>query len=182
MLGQTGCISVETGPATEEQQRRHSNVQASDVTHDWSERFRQAEAHERGFVVKMLIDSVSAHYFRYGRRVADDWISRNESSPAQVSAETVREGMQRSNESLEPVFRAYEEVIEFTITEMKRDGPYNQPTFELLDSFADQFYKVYSSVFFPRGSARDYVDILEDSRAETESISQNLAEELERYR
>lgn len=118
----------------------------------------------------------------YGRTVASDWRALSAAQGQEVPAAQMRQSIQDANDQQAPVFKAWEDVIEFGLQEMTRDAVYAPGTMELLTDFTDQFYNVYSTVFFPVDRPDLYEDDIAAARIDLERLSLQLEQELARYR
>jgi hypothetical protein len=178
----SGCVKVETGPPTADQELRASRYRGKDIRVEWSQRFQSAPGPEKGFILKFLVDSVGARYLEYGRTVTSDWRAMSAAQGGEVPAAQMREAIKNANDEQAPVFKAWEDVIEFGLQEMTREALYAPGTMDLLTEFADQFYNVYSTVFFPVDRVELYEDDLAVVRSELERLSYQVEQELARYR
>lgn len=182
VLTLTGCVKLETGPPTDEQEKRASQYRGKDIRVEWSQRLQNAPGPEKGYILKLLVDSVGARYLEYGRTVASDWRALSAAQGHEVPAAQMRQSIKDANDQQAPVFKAWEDVIEFGLQEMTRDAIYAPGTMELLTEFTDQFYNVYSTVFYPVDRSDLYEDDLATARSDLERFSLQVDQELARYR
>ena len=177
-----GCgVTIQTGPEDKQRLAEVSDTRAREIRSEYSERIRAADPMQKAEILKTLVDSVSANYFRYGERVADDWDAGNQARGAETPASDMRSMVERSNESQRSIFAAYEDVVDLAMEEMKIDRVFDQSSMELLEKFRGQFFKNYSIVFYPSGSASQYRDAVYDAQSETEKQSRELQDDLRRY-
>lgn len=177
-----GCgVTVQTGPEDEQRQEEVSDYRARQIRSEWADRIRSASPIQKAELMKTLVDSVAASYLRYGRGVADDWDAANEHQGAAVPSSEMRDMIQRSNKSQAAIFKAYEDVLEHAMAEIRETYTFDQQTLNLLDEYADHFYKVNSAVFYPANTAEEYRSQIDDLQATTERMSEAIATNLRRY-
>lgn len=178
----TGCgVTIQTGPEDEQRQEEVADYRAKEIRSEWADRIRAASPVQKAEIFKNLVDSVSAGYLRYGRGLADDWDAANDHRGTPVPGSEMRDLIQRSNETQAAVFAAYEDVLEHALGEIRETFTFDQQTLDLLDRYAEQFYKVNSIVFYPPETAEDYRSQIDNLQAATERMSDELASNLRRY-
>ena len=176
------CVKIETGPETGEQSRETSELRARDFRVNWANRFSASSPFKKAVLLKDLIDSVSVQYIRYGYRVVDEWQQGNTGRGTVIADSEMREVVTRWNEDEQPVIEAYEEVMEYSLNEIKRTNHFDSGVIQLLEQNIEHFYKINSGVFLPSGTVDDYEFRLEELRVEQEDLSSRLAEKLVKYR
>lgn len=178
----SGCgVTIQTGPEDQQRLTEVSDTRAREIRADYAERIRTAGPVQKAEILKTLVDSVSAAYFRYGERMADDWQRGNQERGTEIPASEMRQLVERSNESQRPIFGAYEDILDLGMEEITREGQLDRTTLQLLDGFRNQFYKNYSAVFLPSGDVNRYRTELSGARDDTEKQSWELGEDLRRY-
>lgn len=182
VLALLGCgVTIQTGGEDTQRLTEVSEVRAKEIRTEYAQRLRAASPVQKAAIIKTLVDSVSAAYFQYGERMADDWQRGNQERGAEIPAGDIRTLIERSNESQRPVFGAYEDVLDLGMEEIAREGQLDQRTVQRLDEYRNQFYKNYSAVFYPSGDLQRYRAGILDAQNETERMSRELFDELKRY-
>ena len=178
-----GCgVNIETGPPTAEEKTRSSEVRGKGVRSNWVNRFESAAPFEKGMMFKTFVDSVSSRYIEYGHSVSDQWRQGNEGRGQEVPDTEMREMVARWTETEKPLLQSYEDVVEFAIERVRKTGQFDRGTKDLLQKMVDNYYTVYSAVFFPIGSVADYEYRLAGLQIGTEEISRQVQEALQVYR
>ena len=176
-----GCVKIETGPETREQRTETSTLRARDFRVNWAGRFDPAEPARKADMLKNLVDTLSIRYINYGQRVVDEWSTGNAGRGTEIPDSEMREVVAQWNESEMPMLEAYEEVIEYSINDIKRTNHFDAQVLELFDRNIEMFYKVNSAVFYPSGTVDDYSYNLGELNADFQELSLDLGQELERY-
>jgi hypothetical protein len=180
LLFSCSTIKIETGQ-TQEEAIQSAKAQARQIRSDWANQFQQAAPLEMAQLLSRHIDSVSTWYVAYGFEVATQWREGNTGRGENVPDREMREVVAVWTEKQQPILAAYEDNLEYGLEQIKETGYFGQDFFDLLSEFADQYYKVYSAVFYPSGSVEEYEETLNRVKYETESLSIRLKTELDRY-
>lgn len=179
----TGCrsIKIHTGPPTDEEATQESADRGRQIRIEWANRLRTASVPEKASLMRTLVDSTSALYIRYGFRVANMWRDESDRRGVEVPVADIRQMVEVSNQTEEPILEAFEDVLEYGIAEIL-ESRYFEPDFEaMLTGFRDHFLQVRSAVFYPNGSREDFELRLHTLRTRTEELSLELAEKLRRF-
>jgi len=183
VLGIAGCgVTIQTGPQTAEEATQSSEVQARTMRARWMNQLEAAQPVEKVTMLTVLIDSVSSLYTGYGYDVADQWRQGNEGRGENISDAEMREMVQRWTKTQQPLLQSYEDVIEFALEHIRKDNFFDETTDGLIMSLAEQFYEVYSRVFYPVGTLADYEYGLSRLQATTQELSDQVRADLLRYR
>jgi hypothetical protein len=180
LLFSCSSIKIETG-RTPEEAVESAEVRAKQIRSDWANRFQQATPLEMARLVSHHVDSVSSWYVAFGFEVVKQWHEGNTGRGENVPDREMREVVAVWTEKQQPILAAYEDNLEYGLEQIKETGYFGQDFFDLLSEFADQYYKVYSAVFYPSGSVEEYEETLNRVKYETESLSIRLKTELDRY-
>lgn len=181
LLNGLACVKIETGPETGEQRRETSSLRAKDFKVNWADRFDLASPVKKAEMLKNFVDTISIRYINYGFQVVDEWREGNAGRGSDVPDSEMREVVARWNENESPMLEAYEEVIEYSINDIKRTNHFDTDILGLFDRNIELFYKINGVVFYPSGTVNDYLHELEELNADLQDFSQNLARELEMY-
>jgi len=180
LLFSCSAIKIETGQ-TQEEAVQSAEARAKQIRSDWAIRFQQATPLEMAQLLSRHVDSVSALYVAYGFEVAAQWREGNTGRGEIVPDREMREVVAIWIERQQPILAAYEDNLEYGLEQIKETGYFGRDLLDLLSEFADQYYKVYSAVFYPSGSVEEYEETLNRVKHETESLSIRLNTELDRY-
>ena len=157
-------------------------MRAKDFRINWANRFSEASPVRKAELLKNLIDSVSVRYLRYGYRVVDEWRQGNAGRGTDIPDSEMREVVTRWNEDEQPVIDAYEDVMEYSMNEIKRTNHFDSGIIKSYERNIEHFYKINSGVFFPSGTVDDYEFRLDELKADQEDMSSSLTGELDNYR
>jgi len=178
-----GCgVNIETGPPTADERTRSSEVRGKGVRSDWVNLFESVAPFEKGMMFKTFVDSVSSRYIEYGYSVSDQWQQGNEGRGQEVSDTEMQEMVAQWTETEKPLLQSYEDVVEYAIERVRETGQLDRGTEDLLQKMVDNYYVVYSAVFFPTGSVADYEFRLAQLQTGTEEISRQVQDALQAYR
>jgi len=180
LLFSCSAIKIETGQ-TQEEAVQSAEARAKQIGSDWANRFHQATPLEMARLLSGQVDSVSARYVAFGFEVAAQWHEGNTGRGEKVPDREMREVVAVWTERQQPILVAYEDNLEYGLEQIKETGHFGQDLRDLLTKFTDQYYKVYSAVFYPSGSGEEYEETLNRIKHETESLSIRLKTELDRY-
>ncbi len=182
LLFLAGCgITIQTGPEDEQRRTEVSGSRAKQVRGEYATLFQGANSKAIAGHVKNLIDSVSANYSRYGLQMVSEWRAGNQGRGAPVPDTEIRDLISRSNQSQQELLGAYEDIVELGISRIKELREFDQHSLGLLDQFAQQFYEVRSTVFFPSGTVGQYELDVSNAQSELERSSRELELDLQRY-
>jgi hypothetical protein len=178
-----GCgVNIETGPPTADEKSRTSEVRGKGVRSDWVNRFEAATLSSKGMMFKTFVDSVSSRYIEYGYSVSDQWRQGNEGRGEEVSDTEMREMVARWTETEKPLIQSYDDVVEYAIERVRETGQFDRGTEDILQKMVDNYYEVYSTVFFPTGSVADYEYRLAQLQTGIEEISRQVQDAMQVYR
>jgi hypothetical protein len=91
---------------------------------------------------------------------------------------TVIEGWNRARK---PILKADEDNMEYAWAELKATRYFDPTSLDLFKQLVDQYYEVYSIVFYLVGTVGDYEESLHRARSATERVSAELSRMLEGY-
>ena len=177
-----GCVNIQTGSETPDQLEESAANRGKDFRVTWVNRFTGATPVEKADMLRDLVDSLSANYLRYGYKVAGDWRSGNEVRGQLIADSEIRDIIDRSNQSQQPLMKAYEDVMEYSLQQIKDSKFFGASTVTLMQDHIDQFYDVNSAVFYPSGTVDDYEYRLDGAKKAAESVSRELGLEVDGYR
>ncbi len=178
LLFSCSAIKIETGQ-TRQEALQSAEVRAKQIRSDWAIRFQQATPLEMVRLLAQHVDSISAWYVAFGFEVAAQWREGNAGRGQNVPDREMREVVAVWTGEQQPIMTAYEDNLEYGLEQIKNTRHFNRYLLDLLTEFADQYYKVYSAVFYPAGSVEEYEETLNGIRHETESLSIRLKTELD---
>jgi hypothetical protein len=183
LLALVACssVTIQTGQ-TEEQEQESRERQASDIRSDWSSQFESVSDVRKVVMLQTFIDSVAAAYFRYGSDLAHQWYQGNEGRGEAVPASEMRQMVDSWLDSNQPLLQGYEDIIEYGWARLQDIRFFDETTERLLQASVDNYYDVYSVVFYPSGMLRDYEEKLERARFDTEQLSRDIQDDIARYR
>jgi hypothetical protein len=174
-------IHIKTGPPTDADIIRDSEDRGSRMKAEWADKLQTATPVQQVSIVRGFLDSTTTRFFRFGNQVAEMWRNESDRRGAQLSADEVRQVVERSNQFDLPLLEAYEDVLEFGVDLVVDSRFFDSPLTDKLINYRNLYYDVYSAVFYPNGGLEDYERQLSDLEAGTRQTSQFLAEELRRY-
>ena len=114
--------------------------------------------------------------------MAGDWRTGNDVRGQLIPDTEIRQLIDRSNESQRPLMKAYEDVLEYSLEQIKQSKFFRTSTEDLIQSHIDRFYDVNSAVFYPSGTVDDYEYRLDEAKKASESASRELGLEVDGYR
>lgn len=178
-----GCQSVKisTGPPTDEQATSSSEARAKELKTEWYSRLNAASPPQKMALVLDLVDSTAAQLVRYGYRIADLWHDANRGSGREVPDTEMRQVVENSIRNDLPLLESFEEMLEFGVAEILRAEYFDDPAIGALKAFQEQYYDVYSAVFYPAGTVDDYEYRLGTLESETRETGAQLQRELDRF-
>ncbi len=176
-----GCIKIQTGPVTPEQATENSNTKAKDYMVNWHNRLQGASSIEKMTIVTTFIDSVTSNYLRYGATVAQEWRRGSATRDQAIADSEMRTQMDRWNKTQRPVIQAYESMVEYGVEQVTLTNVFDKGTIDLLNQEREFYYKTYSTVFFPVGTADDYESRLQDLKGEWRRLSGDMTQAMQRY-
>ncbi len=183
LLGICGCsaIKIETGPASNEEATRSSEVQAKGLRSDFSNRLEGASPQQKAWMVKGFIDSVTVRYYRVGFMIADHWDEGNDGRGQDIPAAEMQRVVENSFSKDFPLFESYDDIVDYGLNEIRETRFFDDGTDRLLAELGEDYYAAYNYVFYPKGNARDYRDGLYRNQTDTEELSRKVSEDLNRY-
>ncbi|PWB69915.1 hypothetical protein C3F09_09925 [candidate division GN15 bacterium] len=171
-----GCVRVRFEPETKQQQTDASALQSKDMRSQWAARLQKETTGLKLRSTKTLVDSVTVQYLRYGDLVAERWRAGNQGQPQPMTEADVRAMVAKGTETQEPLFRAYEEMFEYALEQLKLSREVDDSTVALLTNYGNHLYDTYSAVFFPTGAVEQY----ENKLYQLGQNGRDLSEELDR--
>jgi hypothetical protein len=174
-------IKIKTGPPTDTELIQESEDRGSRMRVEWSDRLQKAAPVQQVSIVRGFLDSTTTRFIRFGNQVVEMWRTESDRRGAQLSADEVRQVVERSSQFDLPLLEAYEDILEFGVDIVVDGKFFDPPVTDKLIGYRDLYYDVYNAVFFPSGGLEDYERKLADLEASTRLTSQFLAEELFRY-
>ena len=174
------AIKIETGQ-TQEEAVQSAEIRARQIRSDWANRFQQATPLEMGRLLTRHVDSVSARYVAYGFQVAAQWRDGNAGRGVNVPDREMREVVAAWTERQQPILMAYEDNLEYGLERVKETRYFGQDFLDLLAELVDQYYEVYSAVFYPSGTVEEYEETLNRVKGDMESISGRFKSQLDRH-
>ena len=176
------CVKVEMVPETEEQKTDASEVRGKDYRVSWIERFNRSPVRQQGEMIRYTIDSVSAIYFDYAYRVAQDWRLSEEQSGRVVRAEEMKDLVQESNRSMEPQFEAFKDAVAYGLESLSRSSDMDGNSVALLEQDVSLFSEIREAVFAPTGSPENYEKRMDRLKLNLQGLSQSILDDLQKYR
>ncbi len=183
VLAAAGCsaIKIETG-RTAEEQTAASSTQASELRRAWARNFDSAAELTKAALLKQHIDSSAARLVYIGRQFAREWDNGNRGRAQVIPAADFQQVIENSVAKDRPILQAWEDNLEYGWDWVRDSSRFDSRVIGLFGEMVDQYYDVYNVVFYPKADVETYVADLDRSQDATESLSRELAEELERYR
>lgn len=169
-----GCVKIETGPQTVEDATDAAQARANDRRVEWAERLQSAQPEEKVRFWRMFVDSTCAGYIGYGMKIAGQWREGNAGRGTPINADEMRETIARWNKTQQPVLKANEDVLEYGVEQIVRCGAFGKPVLEPVNRLRDQYYQVYSAVFFAKGTVEEYQQTVQEAKGEIEQRSLDL--------
>ncbi len=179
----SGCgVKIQTGPETPERAREAGETRGHDLKVTWAEQLRTADGIGKLTMTHSLIDSVIARYLGYGHEVTRQWREGTAGRNQEISDVEMRKVVAQWSLNDKPILEAYEDMIEYGVDEIEHAGQINSGPLDLLKSLREQFYKIYSAVFYPTGSPDQYEESLRDLETEAHRLSRDLHQQTESLR
>lgn len=179
-----GCssIRIETGQ-TPEEAAAGAESQASEVRRTFARAFDGATGEQvKAAMLKQLIDTSAARLITVGRSFAREWEAGNEGRGQVISADDFRQIIQNSIAKDQPILQAWEDNIEYGWEYVRDSSRFDERVKGKMRDLVDQYYGVYSAVFYPKTDVVEYREELYRVEEETWSVSRELQELLERSR
>jgi len=177
-----GCVKVHFEPETKQQQSDAAVLQGKDMRGQWAERLRAESTAQKLRTTKTFVDSVISQYLRYGDLVAERWRAGNQSQPQRMTDLDVRTMVSKGTEAQQPLFKAYEDMLEYAIEQIKLAREADDSTMTLMTKYGDHLYETYSAVFFPTGTVEQFEEKLYQLQQRGHEISDDLEQSLQVYR
>ena len=127
------------------------------------------------------VDSVSARYVIYGFHVVDEWQQGNSGRGENVPDDEMRQVVDAWTKNQQPILTAWEDNLEYALQLIKESGFFDTGFLQMLQKLADQYYRVYSTVFYPAGDVEKYEIALQETQREIETLSDAVKDESVRY-
>lgn len=179
--GLAACVHIETASETPEQLSESSALRGKQFRVDWIDRFTGLSSREKAESLVTLIDSLGGQFLRYGRQVVNEWRDGNDARGQYLPDSEMRQMIEAGNKSQWPLFTAYEEVMEYSLAEIRRIGAVDEATADTLKEHVDLYYRVFSDVMYPNGTVDDYQYRLLQDEGDLEDHSRVVREEISRY-
>jgi len=180
LLTSAGCVKIETGQTVEEAEAS-SEDRAGRIRSDWAGRIQRSSPRQIGELLKMHIDSTAAKYVDYGFRITREWETGNRGRGEVIPADEMTTIVEGWNRAQKPILKADEDNMEYAWEELKAAHLFDPTTLDLFKQLVDQYYDVYSIVFYPVSTVGDYEESLHRARSATERVSTDLGRMLEGY-
>lgn len=177
-----GCVKVHFEPETKQQQTDAAMLQGKDMRSQWAERLRAESTGQKLRTTKTFVDSVVSQYLQYGDLVAERWRAGNQSQPQPMTDIDARAMVSKGTEAQHPMFKAYEDMLEYAIEQIKLTHEVDDSTMVLLTKYGDHLYATYSAVFYPTGTEEQFEERLYQLRRQGQEMSRDLAQSLQVYR
>ena len=183
VLAVWGCqsITIRTGPPTDEEAAAQSADLGSRVRSEWTDKLSRASLPQQAALLKSFVDSTCARYVQYGFQIVDMWRDESDRRGVEIPVADIRQIVDASTRTDQPLFEAYEDVLEYGIDGIRDARYFETQTEELLIEYRDHYLDVYAAVFYPNGSREEFESRLRTLQVESEELSLRLKEELERY-
>lgn len=177
-----GCVKVQFEPETNQQQTDAASIQSKEMRSQWAEKLNLETTGQKLWSTKTLVDSAASQYFRYGELVAERWRAGNQSQPQPMTDTDVRLMITKGTETQQPMFKAYEDMLEFAIEQIKLTHEVDDSTVALLTSYGDYLYESFSGVFYPVGTVDQYEEKMYKIRQDGHDLSRAIDEALRVHR
>ena len=177
-----GCVKVQFEPETKQQQSDAATLQGKDMRGKWAERLQRESTGEKMRSTKTLVDSVVYRYLQFGDMVAERWRAGNQQQAQPMTDLDVRKMIASKTEAQQPTFKAYEDMFEYALEQIKLTYEVDDSTTALLTNYGDYLYENYSAVFYPTGTEPEFEEKLYQLRQRGEDLSRELDRSLLQYR
>ena len=177
-----GCVKVHFEPETKQQQTDAATLQSKDMRSQWAERLRGESVGQKLRSTKTLVDSVVTQYLRYGDLVAERWRAGNQSQTQPMTDTDIRAMVAKGTETQQPTFKAYEDMFEYALEQIKLSHQVDDSTIALMTKYGDHFYETYSTVFYLTGTVEQYEEKLYHLQQYGREMSDDLEQSLQVYR
>ncbi|MEW6050562.1 MAG: hypothetical protein AB1644_05815 [Candidatus Zixiibacteriota bacterium] len=176
----TACIKVQTGPPTTEEALDAASVRGKEIRAEWFTRFQSATPEDKVILWRMFVDSTAESYLRYGSTVADEWRKGNEGRRAAIADTEMQSTVDRWILTQRPQLEAYDDIVEYGVDQIKLTNVFGATILDPIQQLRDQYYRVYSAVFFPKGTVQEYLQRQTEVRGELQRYSFDLERALSR--
>lgn len=174
------CVTIETG-ATPDETKESSEDLASRLRGEWGVRLKNATPKQAAFHLLQHYQHVTTLYLDYGRRVALEWQKGEEGRGGIIEDVEMREMTQTWIDSEKPILKAYDDNLEYGRAYIL-DKQFFQSDFKnAMTRLVDNYYKVFSFVFYPQGYRLDYEDKLEKMKYDSQELIDSYRETLKNY-
>ena len=175
-----GCVKIETGQtvdeAVESAEQRASRARAT-----WANKFRSASPVQMTQYVAEHFDQTTDMFFRFGRRMIDQWRQGSEGRGVEVKASVMREMIDAWTTAEKPLLVAFEDNLEYGVDQIRQSGFFDERLLRQMGDLVDVYYDVYSAVMYPVGSIEDYDYLLDKKQREAKQASRQFREALESF-
>lgn len=177
-----GCVKVQFEHETQQQQTDAAILQGKDMRGKWAERIQRESTGDKMRATKTLVDSVAYRYLQYGDMVAERWRGTNQNQAQQLTDLDVRKSIASGTEAQQPTFKAYEDMLEYALEQVKLTREVDDSTMSMLTRYGDHLYECFSAVFYPTGTEPEFEEKLYQLRQQGEDLSRELNRSLQQYR
>lgn len=177
-----GCVKVQFEPETRQQQTDTATLQSKEMRSRWAERISRETTGQRLWSARGLVDSVTVQYLLFGNMVAERWRAANQSQTQPMTDTDARAMVSKGTEAQQPMFKAYEDMFEFALEQIKLTREVDDSTLSLLTKYGDYLYESYSDVFYPTGTVEQYEEKMYVLRQTGHDLGKALDDALRVYR
>ena len=181
-VASAGCMKVQFESESKQQQSDAAALQGKDMRGKWAERMQRESTDEKMRSTKTLVDSVVYRYLQYGDLVAERWRAGNQQQPQPLTDVDIRKMVAGGTEAQQPTFKAYEDMLEYALEQVKLTHDVDDSTMARLTGYSDYLYECYSAVFFPTGTEPEFEDKLYQLRQKGDDLNRELERSLQQYR
>jgi len=171
----SGCIKIETG-GTAEEKKQSSESKASQIRSEWAFKLQQASPSEKARLFIDFFDNVIGIYLKFGNDMVKQWKEGEQGRQQEIPDTEMRKRIDSWIKTQKPILKAYDDNIEYGFENIKQTGYFNEDFLALLKQVVDQYYNVYTDVFFPQGKVSDYEYRLEETKNKTKLLKNQFKE------
>jgi hypothetical protein len=175
-------MKVQFEPESKQQQSDAATLQGKDMRGKWGERMQRESTGDKMRSAKTLVDSVVYRYLQYGDMVAERWRAMNQQQSQPMTDLDVRKSIASGTEAQQPTFRAYEDMFEYALEQIKLTHEVDDSTLALFTNYGDFLYECFSAVFYPTGTEPEFEEKLYQLRQLGDDFSRELSYALRQYR
>lgn len=171
----SGCVKIETG-GTAEEKKQSSESKASQIRSEWAFKLQQASPSEKAQLFIDFFDNVTGIYLKFGNDMVAQWKEGEQGRQQEIPDTEMRKRIDSWIKTQKPILKAYDDNIEYGFESIKQTGYFGNDILSLLKNVVDQYYDVYTDVFFPQGKVSDYEYKLEDVENKTKLLEGQFKE------